>query len=84
MPDNSFCMQSNSYREEGDELFPADGSAEDDGGDRLTEEGREGEPEEEEVKAIRSPIIPNTPSQEEVRRHRITHRPFRSWSPPLC
>ena len=59
---------------EGDELHPneeLEGEA----------QGRAGEPEEEEVKAIRSPIIPNTPSQEEVREHRITHRPFRSWCP---
>ena len=56
-------MQSEVEEKEDDELFPADGGAEDEGGDQFAEEGRVGEPEEEDVKTIRSPIIPNTISR---------------------
>ena len=59
-------MKQNSGKDEDDELYPADGSIENDGGDQFTEEGRAGEPEEEEVKTIKSPIIPNTPSRERL------------------
>ena len=52
MPENSLCMQSEVEEKEDDELFPADGTAEDEGGDQFEEDGRVGEPEEEEVKAI--------------------------------
>ena len=38
----------------------------------------------EEVKKIKTPMIPNTPSREEVRQHRITHRPFSFLVSPLC
>ena len=36
---------------------------------------------EEEAREVHSPPIPATPSLEEVRKHRLTHRPFRSWCP---
>ena len=45
------------------------------------EEAAKGEDGEEEARAVRGPIIPVTPSLEEVRQHRLTHRPFRSWCP---
>ena len=75
-------MQSKSLEEEGEELFPAEGENEE--AERAEGEGEPGQgsqPEEEEVRKVRSPIIPNTPSREEVRLHRLTHRPFRSWCP---
>ena len=37
--------------------------------------------ESEEARAVKAPPIPSTPSREEVRQHRLTHRPFRSWCP---
>ena len=40
-----------------------------------------GEREAEEVRPVRAPPIPDTPSREEVATHRLTHRPFRSWCP---
>ena len=48
-----------------------------------TEEVEQGiEPEEaEEVREVKAPAIPLLPSREEVLRHRLTHRPFRSWCP---
>ena len=39
--------------------------------------GEEGE----EAREVRAPPIPDTPSREQVRLHRLTHRPFRSWCP---
>ena len=40
------------------------------------------EPEEgEEVREVKAPAVPLLPSKEEVLRHRLTHRPFRSWCP---
>ena len=35
----------------------------------------------EEAREVKAPPIPYTPSAEEVRQHRLTHRPFRSWCP---
>ena len=35
-----------------------------------------------EAREIRAPPIPVTPSGEEVAKHRLTHRPFRSWCAP--
>ena len=56
---------------------------------RGAEEGAEGESEsptsggalEEEAREVSSPPIPETPSLEEVRKHRLTHTPYRSWCP---
>ena len=42
-------------------------------------QGREGEPEE--VREPSAPRIPILPSREEVLRHPLTHRPFRTWCP---
>ena len=42
---------------------------------------RLGEEEQEEVKEVSSPPVPILPSREEVLKHRLTHRPFRSWCP---
>ena len=42
-------------------------------------EAREEEPEE--VKEVSAPPVPTLPSLAEVLRHRLTHRPFRSWCP---
>ena len=53
----------------------------------IEEEGREEAPggegaqEGEEAREVRAPPIPDTPSREQVRAHRLTHRPFRSWCP---
>jgi hypothetical protein len=50
------------------------------------EDGTEGKPREaeaEEMKPMSSPPVPVLPSREEVLKHRLTHRPFRSWCPPL-
>ena len=44
-------------------------------------EANRGEDGEEEAREVRGPIIPVTPSLEDVRQHRLTHRPFRSWCP---
>ena len=75
-------MQSRNSEEEGEELFPAEGEGEEAEGARVEGEPiHEDQPEEEEVRKVRSPMIPNTPSREEVRLHRLTHRPFRSWCP---
>ena len=41
--------------------------------------GGEGAQEGEEAREVRAPPIPDTPSREQVRAHRLTHRPFRSW-----
>ena len=57
---------------EGDELHPneeLEGEA----------QGREGEPEE--VREPSAPRVPILPSREEVLKHRLTHRPFRTWCP---
>ena len=43
-------------------------------------EGR-AEEQEEEAREVRSPPTPETPSEEQVRQHRLTHTPFRSWCP---
>ena len=40
-----------------------------------------GEEEQEEMKEVSSPPVPILPSREEVLKHRLTHRPFRSWCP---
>ena len=45
-----------------------------------TEEKLE-EEEQEEMKDVSSPPVPILPSREEVLKHRLTHRPFRSWCP---
>ena len=42
---------------------------------------REGETREEEARQVHAPPIPVTPTLEEVRQHRLTHTPFRSWCP---
>ena len=72
-------------REEGDELCPAvaeEGNEESKAKRARREEGAEGPPEEsEEVRSVRAPVIPDTPSREQVLLHRLTHRPFRSWCP---
>ena len=53
-----------------EELHPAEGI------------GQDEEPsEEEEVREVKGPAVPTLPSKEEVLRHRLTHRPFRSWCP---
>ena len=36
---------------------------------------------EEEARTVKAPPIPDTPSLEEVRQHRLTHNPYRSWCP---
>ena len=41
----------------------------------------EGQEEGEEAREVKAPPIPDTPSREQVRLHRLTHRPFRSWCP---
>ena len=48
-----------------------------------TEEVEQGkEPDEtEEVRDVKAPAVPMLPSRDEVLRHRLTHRPFRSWCP---
>ena len=46
-------------------------------GEQLEEKDQEGE----EAREVRAPPIPDTPSREQVRQHRLTHRPFRSWCP---
>ena len=56
-----------------------------DGGEQPEENQAEG-PErkddaEEEAREVRAPPIPVTPTLEEVRQHRLTHCPFRSWCP---
>ena len=43
------------------------------------EEAREEEPEE--VKEVTAPPVPTLPSIAEVLKHRLTHRPYRSWCP---
>ena len=40
-----------------------------------------GEAREEEARTVHAPPIPNTPTLEEVRQHRLTHYPYRSWCP---
>ena len=49
----------------------------------MAEEAQTGprEEEPEEVREVSAPPIPTLPSREEVFRHRLTHRPFRSWCP---
>ena len=37
--------------------------------------------ESEEARPVTGPPIPPTPSKEDVARHRLTHRPYRSWCP---
>ena len=44
-------------------------------------EGLEEDAQEEEAREVRAPPIPITPSQQEVERHRLTHRPYRAWCP---
>ena len=44
-------------------------------------QGEEAQEEGEEARAVHAPPIPDTPSKEQVRQHRLTHRPFRSWCP---
>ena len=44
------------------------------------EEGM-GQEEGEEAREVKAPPIPDTPSREQVRLHRLTHRPYRSWCP---
>ena len=39
------------------------------------------DPAEEEARVMRAPPIPATPTLEEVRQHRLTHCPYRSWCP---
>ena len=61
---------------EGDDLNPNEAMEEG------TEEKVE-EEESEEMKTMSSPPVPILPSREEVLKHRLTHRPFRNWCPPL-
>ena len=71
------------------ELNPAEGEDDDvpEAKRSRTEEARDEQPEEEvevdgeEARAVQAPPIPETPSIAEVRAHRLTHRPFRSWCP---
>ena len=74
------------------ELCPAEGEEEeregDEGGKRRRMEANPAEqPDEEsqvdgeEAREAFAPPIPDTPSLEQVRQHRLTHRPYRSWCP---
>ena len=67
------------YAKKGDrkvgELCPA----EDEG--QEAPKGEEGQEDGEEAREVKAPPIPDTPSREQVRIHRLTHRPFRSWCP---
>ena len=68
-------------------LYPAEEKDDDEEPDvkrQRREDQIEGEPDkevEEEAREVHGPPIPATPSLEEVRKHRLTHRPFRSWCP---
>ena len=50
-------------------------------GEGMEMEAETPQEQEEEARPIHAPTIPCTPSLEEVRQHRLSHRPFRSWCP---
>ena len=67
---------------------PEESGGEAPGRKRSRESGVQEEPEAgvdheegEEAREVKAPPIPDTPSREQVRLHRLTHRPFRSWCP---
>ena len=59
-------------------LCPTEEDAGGDGGAEGAERDAQGA---EEAREVRAPPIPVTPTLEEVRQHRLTHCPFRSWCP---
>ena len=69
-------------RDGGEVLCPVCGE---EGGEALDQGGdpdmAQGGAESEEARDVSAPPIPITPSKDEVDRHRLTHRPFRSWCP---
>ena len=69
-------------RDGGEVLCPVCGE---DGGEALDQGGdpdmAQGGAESEEARDVSAPPIPITPTKEEVDKHRLTHRPFRSWCP---
>ena len=91
IPISPQCMQNSCKNEglgvvKGGELCPAvdvdEGAP---GSKRSRVEEGDGNPaevqdqgESEEARQMKAPPIPSTPSREEVRQHRLTHRPFRS------
>ena len=62
-------------------LCPAEEGDDDEDGAPEAEVPTRGSEETEEARKVRAPLIPCTPTKEEVEAHRLTHRPFRSWCP---
>ena len=74
-------MHEKESKREGEELFPAEEEGAEEPREREAPGGQEAGEEGEEVREVRNPPVPETPSREEVLRHRLTHRPYRSWCP---
>ena len=74
-------MNQRESKREGEELFPAEDEGAEEPREQVEPRGPEAQEEGEEVREVRNPPVPETPSREEVLRHRLTHRPYRNWCP---
>ena len=64
------------HQQEGGALFPVESKE-----SEVMGESEVKGAEQEEVRELRAPPIPMTPSREEVRQHRLKHHPYREWCP---